>query len=164
MECILHTNHDLSILFLTDWGSMEDDLAHRLIKARSGHGWSQAELAEVSGVAAAQISRYEAGRSKPRSEITAKLAKALAVRFEWLAYGQGDIEDGSEVPKYPATQKLLHTFDLENDPELREAVERLADKMGLTIEMTIKTALLKYSRHLQESGTEPDVGKINPKP
>lgn len=120
---------------------MEDDLAHRLIKARSGHGWSQAELAEVSGVAAAQISRYEAGRSKPRSEIVAKLAKALAVRFDWLAYGRGEIEleDGAEVPRQPSTRVLAG--EIEMTPELIELVEELAKERGITYEMAIHAAL-----------------------
>ncbi|MDH0776363.1 helix-turn-helix domain-containing protein [Delftia tsuruhatensis] len=141
---------------------MDSELPQRLIKARSGHGWSQADLAEVSGVAAAQISRYEQGRSKPRTEVTAKLAKALAVSFEWLAYGRGPIDDGSDVPRYPAAQKLVHTFDLENDPELREAVESLAEESGLTIEMAIKSALLAAARELR--GKEEEAAAKKPKP
>lgn len=141
---------------------MNSELSQRLIKARSGHGWSQADLAEVSGIAAAQISRYEQGRSKPRAEVTAKLAKALAVSFEWLAYGHGHIDDGSEVPKYPATQKLVHTFDLENDPELREAVESLAEKMGLTVEMAVKAALLAAVREYTQKDEKDAEKKAKP--
>lgn len=141
---------------------MDSELSQRLIKARSGHGWSQADLAEVSGVAAAQISRYEQGRSKPRTEVTAKLAKALAVSFEWLAYGRGQIDNGSNVPQYPAAQKLVHIFDLENDPELREAVETLAEESGLTIEMAIKSALLSAARELQQKEAEAAAKKPKP--
>ncbi|CAB5720048.1 transcriptional repressor DicA [Delftia tsuruhatensis] len=141
---------------------MDSELPQRLIKARSGHGWSQADLAEVSGVAPAQISRYEQGRSKPRTEVAAKLAKALAVSFEWLAYGRGNIDDGADVPKYPAAQKLVHTFDLENDPELREAVESLAEESGLTIEMAIKSALLAAARERRQKGAEAAVKKTKP--
>lgn len=126
---------------------MDNALALRIIKARSGHGWSQADLAEVSGVAAAQISRYEQGRNTPRPEVIAKLAKALAVSFEWLAYGKGDAEDGSEVPRYPDSQKLIEVLEL--DDELLEAVELLAKESGLTIEMTIKQALLARAHQLK---------------
>jgi len=66
---------------------MDDTLANRLVQARSLRGWSQMDLASSSGVAAAQISRYESGRSKPRTEIVARLAKALEVHFEWLLSG-----------------------------------------------------------------------------
>lgn len=126
---------------------MDNALAQRIIKARSGHGWSQADLAEVSGVAAAQISRYEQGRNTPRPAVVAKLAKALAVSFEWLAYGTGEPEDGSEVPAYPVSQKLVEVLDL--DEELLDAVELLAKQSGLTIEMTIKQTLLAHARKLR---------------
>ncbi|WP_043113617.1 helix-turn-helix domain-containing protein [Pseudacidovorax intermedius] len=116
-------------------------LSHRLVKARAGHGWSQAELAEVSGVAAAQISRYEAGRSIPRSEIVAKLAKALAVRFEWLAYGDGMPEAGQDVPKYPASQPLLASVEL--DDQLFERIADVARANGWTVEMALKQLALE---------------------
>lgn len=120
---------------------MEENLSQRLVKARSGHGWSQADLAEVSGVAAAQISRYEASRSKPRAEVVAKLAKALAVRFEWLAYGQGNIEleDGGEVPLHPTSRVVLANIDL--DDELIADMEAIAESEGITYEMAFNVVL-----------------------
>lgn len=133
---------------------MEEKLSQRLIKARSGLGWSQADLAEVSGVAAAQISRYEAERSKPRMEVVAKLARAMGASFDWLAYGKGQAEAGLEIPKYPKSQKHLYTFDFEGDPDLAAAAEHLAQDMGLTIEMAIKTALLEYARMLRDQRAE----------
>lgn len=66
---------------------MDTALAQRIIKARSARGWSQADLAEISGIAPAQISRYEQGRNAPRPPVLAKLAKALEVDFDWLAMG-----------------------------------------------------------------------------
>jgi transcriptional regulator with XRE-family HTH domain len=64
-----------------------DTFAKRLIQRRAEQGYSQEELSKISGIAAAQISRYEAGRNKPRANIIAKLAEALDISFEWLAYG-----------------------------------------------------------------------------
>ena len=149
---------------------MEQDLAQRLIKARSGHGWSQADLAEVSGVAAAQISRYEAGRSKPRSEVVAKLAKSLAVRFEWLAYGQGEIEldDGGEVPKHPSSRGVI--TEIEVDDELRKSMEAIAKDEGITYEMAFSVALRKAIEMLRENpaafleGMKNSATKTKPKP
>lgn len=115
---------------------MDEYLSQRLVKARSGHGWSQADLAEVSGVAAAQISRYEAGRSKPRAEVVAKLAKALAVSFDWLREGIGHAEIGAEVPKYPVSQSAV--MSLEIDAEMQEALEKIAERNGMTVEMVFK--------------------------
>lgn len=138
---------------------MDNPLAQRIIKARSGHGWSQAELAEVSGIAAAQISRYEQGRNVPRPPVIAKLAKALAVSFEWLAYGKGDPEDGSDVPQYPASQKLIGAIEL--DGELLDAVELMAKESGLSIEMTIKRTLLDYARKLRADAESAESIKKN---
>ncbi|TDF26198.1 XRE family transcriptional regulator [Delftia tsuruhatensis] len=118
---------------------MDSELPQRLIKARSGHGWSQADLAEVSGVAAAQISRYEQGRSKPRTEVTAKLAKALAVRFEWLAYGDGSPDAGDLVPEHPKSRKEFIALELTDEQYAR--IQRFAQSRGITYEMAIHTLM-----------------------
>ena len=146
---------------------MDSALAQRIIKARSGHGWSQADLAEVSGIAAPQISRYEQGKNIPRPTVVAKLAKALAVSFEWLAYGKGAAEDGSLVTRYPISQKLVEVLEL--DDELLDAVELLARESGLTVEMTIKQALLAHARKLKaeaEASAAPDeiATRVKPTP
>ncbi|UBB17768.1 helix-turn-helix domain-containing protein [Comamonas odontotermitis] len=118
---------------------MNEDFQHRLVKARSGHGWSQAELAEVSGIAPAQISRYEQGKSKPRTEVIAKLAKALAVGFDWLAYGKGEIEAGFDVPEYPSGRKFFSSIDL--DEALYSRLKLIAESRGITVEMALHTLL-----------------------
>lgn len=120
---------------------MDTALAQRIIKARSGHGWSQAELAEVSGIAAAQISRYEQGKNTPRPNVIAKLAKALAVSFEWLAYGEGEIDDGSEVPTHPSHKK--HVIELETDEQQRARLEAFAKSRGITYEMALNYLMQK---------------------
>jgi len=75
---------------------MDTALAQRIIKARSARGWSQADLAEISGIAPAQISRYEQGRNAPRPPVLAKLAKALEVDFDWLATGDSPPSDPAQ--------------------------------------------------------------------
>ena len=116
---------------------MNEDFQHRLVKARSGHGWSQAELAEVSGIAPAQISRYEQGKSKPRTEVIAKLAKSLAVGFDWLAYGNGEIDEGLAVPLYPNSKTETISVDLDED--LKAAVLQVCRERGITVEMYLNT-------------------------
>ena len=71
-----------------------DTVASRLISRRAEMGLSQNQLAMNAKVAPAQISRYESGVNKPSIKTIGKLAEALAVPFEWLAYG-----DESEFPK-----------------------------------------------------------------
>lgn len=118
---------------------MEQDLSQRLMKARSGHGWSQADLAEVSGVAAAQVSRYEAGRATPRPPVLAKLAKAMAVRFEWLAFGQGEMSAGGDgdPPAYPSS--LPNSIMVDLPEEARAVVQKIADRDGVTFNMAFNT-------------------------
>ena len=102
-------------------------------------GWSQQGLAEVSGVAAAQISRYESGRSAPRPEVVAKLARALGIQFEWLANGVGLLDTGNDVPKYP---KGISVMPLDIPPEHYDAIEKFAKEEGLTMEMALRKLVL----------------------
>lgn len=61
----------------------------RLKEIRLERGWSQARLAEISGVSQAYISELEAGEKQPTLPIINKLAKALKVTvFELL--GESD--------------------------------------------------------------------------
>ncbi|WP_126312901.1 helix-turn-helix domain-containing protein [Delftia acidovorans] len=60
----------------------------RLRTARIANEFSQADLAHATGIAAAQISRYESGRNYPRPHIIAKLASVLGVTADWLT-GEG---------------------------------------------------------------------------
>lgn len=71
----------------------KDEFSARLVQARSMKGWSQVDVANASGVAAAQISRYEQGSNTPRPQVVAKLATALGVSFSWLLSGAGEPVD-----------------------------------------------------------------------
>jgi transcriptional regulator with XRE-family HTH domain len=112
----------------------------RLIKARSGLGWSQQDLAEASGVAAAQISRYEAGRSAPRPEVVARLAKALNVQFEWLASATPQIERG-EPDRHLPSGHVLEVVDI--PAAVLQTVQREADRLGITLEMMVKEIIME---------------------
>lgn len=53
--------------------------ATKLRALREQKGISQAELARLTGIAPAQLSRYEVGRSIPRSDVISRIAQALGV-------------------------------------------------------------------------------------
>ncbi|MDR6585554.1 helix-turn-helix domain-containing protein [Herbaspirillum frisingense] len=66
---------------------LDDEFPRRLAQTRAEKGLSQQELAQVTGIAAAQISRYESGKNVPRPGIVVKLAKALGASMTWLSTG-----------------------------------------------------------------------------
>lgn len=59
-------------------------LGERVRTRRKQLGYSQHELADMSGVLQNQISRYEADANMPTSDVIVKLAKALNVTSDWL--------------------------------------------------------------------------------
>lgn len=63
----------------------------RLLQARSEKGWSQARLAQESGVKQASISKIERGDQETSSfDVVFALANALHVDAAWLAQGAQD--------------------------------------------------------------------------
>lgn len=80
-----------------------DTLAERLKKARTskGAGWTQAHLAAAAGVSTGTIGNIESGLrgvNKPIGTLP-QIAKALGVRYEWLATGEGNMLDGATATK-----------------------------------------------------------------
>ncbi|EBH3061870.1 helix-turn-helix transcriptional regulator [Salmonella enterica] len=69
--------------------TINDSIATRIIERRAELEMSQNDLACEAGVAPAQISRYESGKTLPRPKVIARLAEALLVPYSWLAYGEG---------------------------------------------------------------------------
>ena len=72
-------------------------LALRIKKARNHAGLTQNELHEKSGVAQQMISKLELGKSSETSKLV-QLAVACGVRPEWLATGQGPMEQAETIP------------------------------------------------------------------
>lgn len=101
----------------------ENQFIKRMIARRADQGLSQEDLSKKSGVAAAQISRYELGKSKPRPNVMAKLADALNVPFEWLAYGENDVE--------PVPIPGIKTHQIELPEDLANMIIKKAEEMGI---------------------------------
>ncbi len=112
-----------------------DDIASRMIERRAQLGWSQEQLSKESGVAAAQISRYEARINKPRANVIAKLAKALLVPFAWLANGETSEFDIAAAPKG------FLDFVVQMPEDLALRIKEAAAKMGVSEEQFIIDAL-----------------------
>ena len=112
----------------------------RLIRARVGKGLSQSDLAASSGIAPAQISRYEADKNQPRLLVLRKLAAALDIAPDRLLAGD-DEADTEPADTSPTTQcKLRLPVDMHarlsklaasaNRSLNAEIVHRLAQTLG----------------------------------
>lgn len=75
---------------------MDTQFGKRLAHARAARNLTQRELADVVGITWSQISRYEAGKAKPRLAVLMKLAEALGVDADQLTGNQAE-EEGREV-------------------------------------------------------------------
>ena len=64
-----------------------DDIGARLRETRRRWGYSQRDLAHVSGVGSATVHRLEDGQFEPRLSTIRQLADVLQVRVEWLLTG-----------------------------------------------------------------------------
>lgn len=112
----------------------QDNLASRLIRARSSRGWSQQDLSKASTVAAAQISRYEQGSNAPRPPVIAKLAAALGVSFDWLMSGSEPSDLEERVPGMRQVSLLLPT-------DLLRKLEEAAKTEGHTLGQEVRGRL-----------------------
>ncbi|WP_158310064.1 helix-turn-helix domain-containing protein [Bordetella petrii] len=71
-----------------------ETFGQRVRGARLRFGWTQKELASVSGLTQSAIGNYESGqRTEPTSAALIKLAQALDVTPEWLRQGK-EAKDG----------------------------------------------------------------------
>ena len=72
-----------------------------LKKYREARGFTQAELAKLSGVSTRMIQNYESGKSRPRFDASEKLAAALGVQITNLM-GSNDMLIAQAGDKYGA--------------------------------------------------------------
>ncbi len=67
-------------------------LGIRIRERRKAAGWSQAQLAEVSGISQQMLSKLERGAAFGTTEIV-PLARALKVSPQWLETGEGQMNE-----------------------------------------------------------------------
>lgn len=106
---------------------MNSQFGKRLAHARAAKNMTQRELADVIGITWSQISRYEAGKAKPRLAILLKLAEALGTTPEALTGSDGD-QAGREI-----------TLDLST--EASEQIESIAEKEGITFDQAVQKVI-----------------------
>jgi transcriptional regulator with XRE-family HTH domain len=75
------------------------DFAHRLVAIRKQRGIGQAAFAEQIGVHVSQVRRYENGTSQPTLDVLRRIAVALSITIDELAFGA---DDRASISKPPA--------------------------------------------------------------
>ncbi|WP_446471058.1 helix-turn-helix domain-containing protein [Xenorhabdus stockiae] len=116
-----------------------DSIAARIIERRAMLGLSQNALAQQSNVAPAQISRYESGKRKPSPQVIKRIAEALGVPFDWLAYGNTtEFENVKDE-----LEGISYSIDL--PPDLADMVHKEAARLGITP--------AEFANHLLELGS-----------
>ena len=95
-----------------------------LASARKEKGLTQEDLVKISGVAISQIRRYEADKSSPTLHVAAKLAKALGVSLDELAF-----DKSAGIAASRLDRELLEQFEMASslDKEEREAFKRVLE-------------------------------------
>jgi transcriptional regulator with XRE-family HTH domain len=131
----------------------------RLVKARSALGWSQADLARASGISATQLSRYESGLNGPRINMIGRLAKALNVQFDWLAYGKGPIEGENTQA---ATPSGFISLEMELSEDEMKDVQRFAQTNNLSVEMAVRQLTLRGLTERTKAMTPQSLGAYPP--
>jgi len=71
----------------TIWMVRSMNLATRLVVLRKEKGLTQQEMADRIGLHVNQVRRYEAGSAQPSLEALKKIAVALSVTIDFLAFG-----------------------------------------------------------------------------
>lgn len=117
----------------------------KMIKIRASRGWSQSDLAKRSGVAAGQISRYEAGNSNPRPHVIAKLASALGVDEDELTTAS------DQTPLF--SEELLSPLHARIPNELMEKLQESAINNGRSVNAEVASRL--------EASFAPPVNNLN---
>jgi len=99
--------------------------AHRLATTRKQRGLTQQHLADAIGVHLSQVRRYEAATSQPTLDVLKRLAIALTVTIDELAFGADERGPGEGLRLHMEAASRL---DPEEQAVLRSVIEGLTLK------------------------------------
>jgi transcriptional regulator with XRE-family HTH domain len=99
----------------------------RLHRYREDRGLSQRQLAQLAGIDAMSISRYERGQALPTADALAELAKTLHVTSDALLFGKANRR---EQPKIKNVLLLQRLEDIDNlDPKDQATIVEVIDSL-----------------------------------
>jgi len=102
---------------------MADAFKDRLKEIRERRGWSQAELAQKSGLQPTAISHFETGGRSPSFDNLRRLADALNVSTDYLICRSNEPSMAG-----PQTDSLFRDLDKLSDDDLK-AMEMMKDAL-----------------------------------
>ena len=121
----------------------------RLVRKRTEKKWSQNMLAQRSGVAPAQLCRYENGKNYPNTHTLEKLAKALDVAVTWLT-GKDEYEAGAAGQRETTPNKGTTQLDVTLTVDMDIAIKRMATENGLSAS-EVGVQLLKHGLEIYKN-------------
>ncbi len=97
-------------------------ISARLIVLRKNKGLTQQEMADKIGLHVNQVRRYEAGNAQPSLEALKKIAVAMSVTIDSLAFADNERGPDDELKlQFEAVSRM--------SPEDRQAIKALLDGM-----------------------------------
>lgn len=128
--------------------------AERLKELRVENKLNQAEFAELTGCGKSMISKWELGITEPRASSIDKIAHAVGVKRQWLAYGTGDkTYADTEKRKQEKLKAETYTYKVQDERDLKnvELCIRHLREMNVTIEekRAIHSTLSKIRSELE---------------
>lgn len=101
------------------------NFAHRLAATRKQRGLTQQALADAIGIHLSQVRRYEAGTSQPTLDVLKRIAVALSVTIDALAFDEDERGPGDELRLHLEAASRL---DPDEQAVVRSVIEGLALK------------------------------------
>jgi phage repressor protein C with HTH and peptisase S24 domain len=140
---ILAVNRHTDSFYRHAWAMRS--IGERLRHVRKLRGLNQDQLATMAGIKQPSVSELETGETKePMASTLISLSAALRVRYEWLAHGQGDMEEPPPSVGYTARDAAL---PFEPNPLIVEIpMFDVAASMGLGLSMPEQDTVVDHLR------------------
>lgn len=128
--------------------------AERLKELRVENKLNQAEFAELTGCGKSMVSKWESGVCEPRPSTIDKIAHAVGVKRQWLAYGTGDKTHAeTEQRKHEKIKAETYTYRVQDERDLKniELCIRHLREMSVTVDekRAIHSTLSKIRSELE---------------
>lgn len=105
-------------------------LGERIKRLRMERGWSQAQFALKLEVHAKQVSGWERNAHTPSTDVLIKMAEALGVSLDYLAFEDRDASRRVDIADVELLEKL-------------EAIDKLSDSDKQTVKAVLDTFIMK---------------------